>query len=77
MAKTTPLSPSLLETEKEPLPQRSLETDKKTTTSNDALIQIRCTKTQRRAIKATALALDMNTSEFMLLCFNAYIKNNK
>jgi hypothetical protein len=82
MAKATPLSPDLMNTEnKSGLPPRPLVAEKKPAKEaapvNDALVQIRCTKAKRREIKAAATNADMSISEYMLLCFHTYIQENK
>lgn len=82
MAKATPLSPELMNTDnKGGLPPRPLVAEKKPAKEaapvNDALVQIRCTKTKRREIKAAATAADMSISEYMLLCFHTYKQANK
>lgn len=40
----------------------------------DALVQIRCRRSDAKAIKQAALDADMTISDFMLVCFHTYIK---
>jgi predicted DNA binding CopG/RHH family protein len=40
----------------------------------DALVQIRCLRSDAKAIKQAALDADMTISDFMLVCFHAYMK---
>ena len=41
---------------------------------NDALVQIRCSKAVAKEVKRAAVEAEMTISEFMLVCFHAYMK---
>ena len=40
----------------------------------DALVQIRCLRSDAKAVKQAALDADMTISDFMLVCFHTYMK---
>lgn len=79
MAKASPLSSDLLQPPTPVLPVRPLTAaiSKPHLPANDALVQIRCTTAQAKAIKRAALEADQTISEYMLVCFHTYIQKSQ
>ena len=85
MAKATALSSDLMEiqedTSKSNFDQRGIikpiakqDAKKQETVEKQTPLQIRSPASKAKAIKREALEADQTVSEFMLACFNAYIK---
>jgi hypothetical protein len=57
-------------------PRGFVEAEKKKTpvAKKDALVQIRCSRSEAKAVKQAALDADMTISNFMLVCFHTYMK---
>ena len=77
MAKTTALSADLMDspTAEALLPRAITKAPKRqeqATPKNDALVQIRCSKADAKAIRRDAVDAEMNISQYMLACYYAY-----
>ena len=81
MAKVTPLSGDIMNTDQAPVTVLNPRTVIKETTKKETKgpekqvpLQIRIPASKAKDIKRAALEADQTISDFMLACFNAYIK---